>query len=37
MHAGIMAITELAVEAKLPHCKRESGHRLNRFNVLLKA
>jgi len=26
MDAGIAAITELAVEAKLPHRKRESGH-----------
>jgi hypothetical protein len=26
MHAGITVITELAVEAKLPHRKRESQH-----------
>ena len=31
-----MDISELAVEAKLPHRKRESGRQLNRFNVRTK-
>jgi hypothetical protein len=33
MHARITAITELAVEAKLPQRKRESQHYLNGCNA----